>query len=453
MSLAIVFRAIVIALLIAFAGVMIGDFSPVVRVSLLTILIIFLWATAIVPEYFGALVFFALVLVSGVATEKAALAGFQSKAVWLALAGAILGVAIHEHKLGNVLFNRLLRRINSYKALIWSISSSGLLLSFLVPSAMGRVVMMAPLVLAICDKFGLAKGSPARIGVCLSILAGSVLPAMTILPANVPNVVMLGAMEASYGRGITYVDYLILNFPVLGIGTFLIVTALISWLFPGHIDPVKDEDKPAVWTAKQKHLALILALTLGFWGTDALHGISAAWIGLAAAVICMTPFIGVIPPKLFNSVNFGPWFFVAGAIGLGAVVRESGMVANLWQGLSSVLPLADFSAPFQYISIVLGTVGLAILSTMPAMPSIFTPMATAVAQTTGWPVDAVVLAQVPAFIFFMFPYQAPPVLISLMLMNIPAGQMVKFLVAQTILGLVVLVPLHYLWGRMLGVFP
>lgn len=453
MTMPAVFRAIAIALICAFAATIFAGLSPVVQVAALTVLIIFLWATAIVPEYFAALAFLALVLVSGVASEQAALAGFQSKAVWLAFAGAILGVAIQEHKLGDVLFNRILRKIHSYRALIWSVASAGLLLSFLVPSSMGRVIMMAPLVLGICDRFALPKGSSARIGVCLAILSGTVLPAMTILPSNVPNVVMLGAMEASYGRGITYVDYLMLNFPVLGIGTFLLITWLIGWLFPGHVDPVQEEYRPSVWTSKQKRLAFILVVTLGFWGTDTLHGISAAWVGLAAAVICMTPLVGVVPPKAFNTVNFGPWFFVAGAIGLGAVVRESGMVTSLWQNMSSVLPLADLAAPFQYLSIVIGTLTLAILSTMPAMPSIFTPMAAAVAQTTGWPVDAVILAQVPAFIFFMFPYQAPPVLVSLMLLSIPAGQMVKFLVAQTLLGLAVLVPLHYLWGRTIGVFP
>ena len=40
--------------------------------------------------------------------------------------------------------DRLLVRIQSYRALVWSIATAGLLLSFVVPSAMGRVVMLGP---------------------------------------------------------------------------------------------------------------------------------------------------------------------------------------------------------------------------------------------------------------------------------------------------------------------
>jgi di/tricarboxylate transporter len=448
-----IFRAIAVVLLCAFAGAHVGQYPQAVQVSLLTVLIVFLWATSIVPEFFASLVFLAIVLVSGVATEAAALAGFQSKAVWLAFSGIILGAAIQQHKLGGVLFNRLLRRAQSYNTLVWSIALAGLLLSFVVPSAMGRVVMMAPLVLAICDRLELDKGSPGRMGLCLAMLAGTVFPAMSILPSNVPNVVMLGAMEASIGHGVTYVDYFRLNFPVLGMGSFLILPLLICRLFPGHIEPVTEDTPPHSWTGEQKRLAVLLLCTLVMWGTDSLHGISAAWIGLAAAVICMTPVIGVISAQVFNTLNFGPWFFVAGAIGLGAVVRESGLVNDLWQGLSSIIPLASLSAPLQYASLVVMTMVIAVLSTLPAMPSIFTPMAAAVSQTIGWPVDATILAQVPAFVLFMFPYQAPPIIIGIAMLGVPVRQAMKLLVSHTFTGLLILVPLHYLWGRAIGVFP
>lgn len=448
-----VFRFVALALLCAFAIANIGHFPPLLQVSLLTVLIVFLWATSIVPEFFASLLFLALVLVSGVASEQAALAGFQSKAVWLAFAGIILGAAIQQHKLGSILFNRVLGKVRSYRALVWSVATAGLLLSFVVPSAMGRVVMMVPLVLGVCDRFELEKGSPARIGLCLALLAGTVFPAMTILPSNLPNVVMLGAMEAAYGHGVTYGNYFRLNFPVLGIGAFLILPFLICKLFPGHVEPVSFASEQHEWTSGQKRLALLLLATLVMWASDSLHGISAAWIGLAAAVICMTPVIGVLQPQVFGTLNFGPWFFVAGSIGLGAMVRESGLVTDVWQTLSTALPLAGLAAPLQYGAIVLMTMLLAMLATLPAAPSIFTPMAAGVSQTLGWPVDATVLAQVPSFVLFMFPYQAPPIIIGIALLGVPVRQAMKLLVTHTLAGLIVLVPLHYLWGRALGVFP
>lgn len=447
------FRTIAIVLLCAFAAANVSGAAPIYQILLLTALIVFLWATSIVPEFFASLLFLALALVSGAASEEAALAGFQSKAVWLAFAGIILGAAIQKHDLGNILFHRRLRRIASYRALVWSVATVGLLLSFLVPSAMGRVVMIAPLVLGICDRFGLARGSSGQIGVCLAVFAGTVFPAMTILPSNVPNVVMLGAMEATFGHGVTYADYFMLNFPVLGIGAFLLMTELICRLFPATITPVTIEAPTGPWTADQKRLIIVLIATLALWATDALHGISAAWIGLAATVICMAPVIGVLSPKIFPTLNFGPWFFVAGAIGLGAAVRESGLAQGLWQGLASALPLADLAAPLQYFVIVGASMAIAVLATLPAAPSIFTPMAASVAQSLGWSVDAVVLAQVPSFLLFAFPYQAPPVIIGTALLQVPVRTTMKFLAIYMAAGFLILAPLHYVWGRIIGVFP
>lgn len=448
-----IFRLIALALAVAFAGSVIGGLPSLAQVSLLIVLIVFLWATSIVPEFFGSLVFFALVLVSGVASEAAALAGFQSKAAWLALSGIILGAAIQQHDLGGVLFNRLLRRINSYRTLVWSVATAGLLLSFVVPSSMGRVVMLAPMVLAICDRFGLERGSAGQIGVCLAVFSGTVFPAMAILPSNVPNVVMLGAMEATYGHGITYVDYFVLNFPLLGIGTFLTMTTLAIYLFPASIARLQEDVQTVEWTPQQKKLTAILLATLALWGTDALHGISTAWIGLAAAVVCMTPAIGVVSPKIFNTLNFGPWFFVAGAIGVGGVVRESGLATALWQTISSIIPFGELATALQFGSIVVTTMVIAILATLPATPSIFTPMAAAVAETIGWSVDATILAQIPAFVLFIFPYQAPPIIIGTALLGIPVIRTMKYLAAHTAVGFVLLLPLHYLWGRLIGVFP
>ncbi len=441
------------ALLLAFAAAHLAGLDVAIQTALLAVFIVLLWATAIVPEFYAALLFFALVLVSGVASETAALAGFQSKAIWLVFAGIILGAAIQQQEIGKAAFDRLVGRITSYRALIWSLALGGLALSFVVPSAMGRVMLIAPLIAALCDRLALAPASPERTGVCLAAIAGAVFPAFTILPSNVPNVVMLGAMEASYGHGITYGDYFVLNFPVLGAGALLLLPALICRLFPGRIEGVPDASAAQPWTAGQMRLAVILLATLAFWASDALHGVPAAWSGLAAAVVCLAPRIGVLPPAMFKTLNFGSWFFVAGAIGLGAVVAESGLGAALWQIVAAAAPLGELNAALQYAVLVLTSMVLAAVATLPAGPSVFTPLAGTISKTLGWPVDAVVLAQVPSFLLFVFPYQAPPVLVGLTLLDVPFGRAVKLLGLYTLIGVLVLVPLHYLWGRLLGVFP
>jgi hypothetical protein len=444
--------AVVAMLAMGFAGAQLAGLDPRIATAALVALAVFLWATLVVPEYLTALLFFAAVLVTGIASEGAVLAGFSSKAIWLVFAGIILGEAIQQHDFGKSIFDRLLGRLRSYGTLIWLVAVAGLMLAFVIPSAMGRVVLTAPLAIGLCDQLGFGKDAPERSGVYLATILGTTLPAFSILTSNVPNLVLLGAMEAAFGVTVSYGDYFVLNFPVLGIGAFLMTPMLILVLFPGRIDARDKVAEPAPWTPGQKKLAALLCATLALWASDELHGISPAWIGLCAAILCMAPG-GLVSPAIFKKLNFGPWFFVAGAIGLGAVVAESGLGEVMWSRLAALLPLADLPAPAQFAALVSSSILLGAFATLPAAPSVYTPLAESIAATIGWPLQSVILAEVPSFVFFAFPYQAPPVLVGLILLKVPLGRAAKLLGIHFVAGVIVVIPLHYLWGRALGVFP
>ncbi|MCO7643211.1 anion permease, partial [Pseudomonas sp. S 311-6] len=55
-----------------------------------------LWATARLPEYLVALLFFAAAAVLNLAPPDVLFSGFASAAFWLVLSGFILGVAIRK---------------------------------------------------------------------------------------------------------------------------------------------------------------------------------------------------------------------------------------------------------------------------------------------------------------------------------------------------------------------
>ena len=97
--------------------------------------------------------------------------------------------------------------------------------------------------------------------------------------------------------------------------------------------------------------------------------------------------------------------------------------------------------------------GLAEFTTLPAAPSVFTPLAASIAQTIGWSVDGVVLAQIPSFVIFALPHQAPPVLVGLTLLKIPLREAMRFFIFSFLLGAVVLIPPALLLGTLFGLFP
>jgi di/tricarboxylate transporter len=437
------------AFVVAFAA----GASPLVSIAILALLTAFLWATLAIPAELTALVFFLALLLAGLAPDHVVLAGFESKAIWLVFAGLVLSEAIGRHDMGHAIFDRLLGRLSSYPQLIWLVASTGLIMAFFIPSAMGRVLLLAPLVVALADRLGFAENDPRRHGLFLATVLGAVVPAFTIITSNVPNLVLMGAAEAIYDRTLTYGEYLALNFPVLGLGTFVLIPSLVLLLFPGERGLTLQALRPTPWTRDQIRIFCVLAVILAFWTTDKLHGISSAWIGLAAAVFMLMPGVGLLPAQTIGRINFGPWFFVAGSIGLGGVVSHSGLGDLLWGQVATVVPFEGLPNPLKFAVIQLSATILAVVATLPAIPAVFTPLVGSIADSLDWPLDAVLLAQVPAFVIFAFPFQAPPVLVGLTVLGVPLKVAMRLMLRYFIVAALVLSPLHYLWGRLLSVFP
>lgn len=419
---------------------------------------VLLWASLLVPEYFTSLCFIAAALILQLAPPAVIFSGFSAKAVWLVFAGIVLGTAVQHHHLGASMFQRLGLTRLSYKPLIWTLASFSLALAFVLPSAVGRVLVLAPLVRILCDELGLAERSNERSAICMTVIACTTLPAFAILTSNVPNMVLLGTVETVLGFSFTYPRYFAVNFPVLGACTFVLTTLVILRAFPGRIPApapaaTTSEGHAYTSTPEQRRLAVILATTLLLWLTEELHTIPAAWVGLSMALACLTPGIGVLEPQAITRLNLGPWFFLAGVIAVGAVARHNGVADLVWQAFSHALPLEHASNFARYIVLFLFNMILGQLTTLPAAPSIFVPLIPPIAETTGWSMQALALASVPSYVYFAFPYQAPPLLIGTGLLAIPARTAMRVLVPVWLIGSFVLVPLHYLWGRTLGVFP
>ena len=64
--------------------------------ALVTLVVIALWASARLPEYLVALLFFAAVMVLQLAPAAVTFSGFASSAFWLVLSGFVLGTAIRS---------------------------------------------------------------------------------------------------------------------------------------------------------------------------------------------------------------------------------------------------------------------------------------------------------------------------------------------------------------------
>jgi len=448
----------VIAALVLLFAIGIAFFPPVepgpaAKALALTVFTIGFWATGILPEYLTALVFFTLAMLFSVSPAGTIFSGFQSSVFWLVFGGLILGVAIKRTGLGERIANHLSARFGrTYVRIITGMVTIGLALSFIMPSAVGRIVLLLPIANAMAGRFGFEPGSQGRTGIVLAAGFGSFFPAFAILPANVPNLVLTGAAETLYHFTPAYGEYLLLHFPVLGILKSIIIIALILLLYPDRPRvPAAAEAAQGAMTADEKLLAWVLVMTISFWVSDFMHHISPAWIGLAAGIVCLLPVVGLVSRESFTrEINYGTLFFLAGIIGFGGMLSHSGLGNMLAQALLAVLPLEPGKDLLNFASLSITAMFIGIVANLPSVPAVLTPLAGEMAKAAGMSVESVLMTQVVGFSLVLLPYQAPPMVLTVQLGGVKTSAVVKFCALLIVSTLIILLPLDFLWWRLIG---
>ncbi len=391
-------------------------------------------------------------MILGVAPPATIFVGFASSAFWLMLSGYVLGIAIRKTGLADRAARALTARLSgSYPRLVGGVVLLTYALAFVMPSNMGRIALLMPIIMAVADRAGLPPGNRGRDGLALAVGFGTFMLSASVLPANVPNLVMAGSIETEYGIRLTYMPYLLLHAPVLGILKGIAITGCLCLLFRAPISAASPEAPRGRLSVPEQRLAALLGVTLLFWLTDSLHGISPAWIGLAAACVCLLPRVGFVSHEEFGTqVNFRTAIYVAAILGMAAMVTRSGLGGVLGRALLAVAPL-DPAAPFQSFVTLAGiSTLLNFVVTSNGLPALFTPLAHTLADASGIPLTTVLMVQVLGFSTAVLPYQAAPIVVAVQMGGVRTSTAIRLSLLLAAITFVILLPLDYLWFVLLG---
>ncbi|MDN5106123.1 anion permease, partial [Aliarcobacter butzleri] len=160
----------------------IEDFKNLILISLLITTIIF-WATSIIPNYQTSLIFLFACLGFSLSSKEIIFSGFASSAFWLVLAGMLIATAIKNVNLSqrfSVFFTNI--KNPSYLKILITIDIFSLLFSFVMPSSLGRVVLLIPIAIIVAKNFGFKETDKGYIGIMLTFILATVIPAFAILP-------------------------------------------------------------------------------------------------------------------------------------------------------------------------------------------------------------------------------------------------------------------------------
>ncbi len=410
------------------------------------------WTLEPIPIALTALCLLFALPASGVATFASTFAAFARPAVWLVFSGMIISQLITETQLGGILSNAMINRCKHPATFIFELSLFGLLLAILIPSGVVRVLIVLPVLIALIDALGAKKHSPLSAAIILSVVCATYYGGTGILTASVPNLVIMGVLEAQ-GHPIFWAQWARYLFPVIGLLRVLAGALIILLLFRPSLPPNAALPLAQTTFGRREAKALgLLLLGVAGWATDTVHHIHPVLIGLGLSILCMLPRIGPLNADNLRKVNYPIIIYIGSVFALGDAFISSGASAQLADGLASWLQLADRSTFSQLAAISYIVAPFNFLVDTAVVGGVLTPPLLSLGAASGLtPLQIGLSIAVGTGIVFI-PYQGAPFMMAYAYGYASMRQFVSAMVLICLVNLVVLIPLNLVYWDWIGLF-
>jgi anion transporter len=259
-----------------------------------------------------------------------AFSGFATDTPWFLFGAILFGTMAAKTGLARRIALLVMKRVGStYSQILLGLIIAGVLLTFIVPSGVACVTIMAAVATGFVDAFGVAKGSNIGRGMFLILTYVAGLFDKMII-AGAASITARGLIERGGGVQVLWSRWFFAYLPC-SVVTILIAWRLMLWFFPpekaaltGGDRYVRDEiAKMGPWTQPQVKAGLLALTAMALWFTDFLHGVSPSIIGMGVGFCAVLPGIGVLSVEDLKRVNVLPVFFVATAVGMGEVLTQT----------------------------------------------------------------------------------------------------------------------------------
>ena len=437
---------------LVFYGLLLGETGDIWKAAGIGCGALTLFSTRAIPEIVTAFAIFLSALAVNTIPREEVFNGFMSSGFWLLVSGIILGAAISATGLAARISERLIAVTGpSFPRAIVALAVVGMGLGILIPSTMPRIIVMIPIAAALADRLGLSASGRGAIGLIATATAATLLPTYTILTANLPTIVQVGAMDQLYGVQSTYSGYFLLNLPV-NILRFVVIVALMVGFIRDPVSSKTQSAKAAESTKpEQRRLLIVLSAAIALWMTDFLHGIAPAWIAMATAGIVIWPRFGMLKPTAMKEqIDLTPAIFMASIFTVVAIARGAGLDQLLADVIVTRLPLHKDAELSSLYAIYGFSLTLSHLTTAPAAPAVLVPFAASLSDTTGFSLEAVSMIQILGISTPLFPYQAPPLIVAMSISKVPNAIFLRLCLWLAFIVTVIGVPITYLWWRLIG---
>jgi anion transporter len=288
------------------------------------------WITQVMEFAIAGLIGCFLFWALGVVRFPVAFSGFANDTPWFLFAALLLGRIAGKSGIARRLaYSVMLRVGTTYSKILLGLIVTDFLLTFIVPSGLARVAILATIALALIEGFRAEKGSNIARGMFLIMTyTGNLFDKMILAGAG--SITAAGAMSKFGGVEVLWAQWLLAFLPC-SIITVLAAWRVTLWLYPperqtlaGGTEFFSGElAKMGPWSLAEKKAGALIAVAILLWVTDFVHHFPPAMIALGIGLFALLPPVGILDEDDMRTANYMPVFFVATAVSMGNVLEAT----------------------------------------------------------------------------------------------------------------------------------
>lgn len=289
-----------------------------------------------IAGFVGCFLFWALKVVP----FNVAFSGFANDTAWFLFAAMLIGRVATKSGLARRIAYSVMRRVGvSYPRILLGMIITDFLLTFIVPSGLARVVILAAIAMALIEGFRAPHGSNIARGMFLILTyTGNLFDKMLIAGAG--SITAAGLIAKDGGVDVLWGQWLLAFLPC-SVATVLVAWRLTLWLYPPEQATLTGGEayfadamaKLGPWSVAETKAALLVGGAILLWVTDFLHHLPAVMIALGIGLVSVLPRIGILDEDDVRTLNYMPVFFVAQAVSMGNVLEATKGLELLTHGV------------------------------------------------------------------------------------------------------------------------
>ncbi|MBI4634122.1 MAG: anion permease [Deltaproteobacteria bacterium] len=338
----------------------------------------------------------ALLLIFKVASIKVVFSGFSDSTVVFLVFGFAIASAITKTGLGKRIAYAIMAKTRPrYGSILVTFAIISVLLAAIIPSGTARTVLMGALGMMLLPVFGQSEEKMSNVGRGIFTLLGltGYAGSSAYLTGGAGIILTVGLLQKA-GYSITYLQWLIIAFPAILIGS-VALALIMPRLFKPEVSVVDEQHfkefqseltSLGPMSTNEKKTAIIMGIVLFLWVIGDFIKLSFIIVGVAGAVALMFPFVNAIDDNDFNKrVSWDAIYFIGVCMTLGSVLTDTKVTEFLATAINPLMASSSLTVFCLKIWLVATLVHFILPSSLPAFATCL-PLTIASAQVQNYSV-------------------------------------------------------------------